>query len=56
MNNQFQYRIKQVYGKDLVYPANEIAIHFAALLQQKTFNDVQLKLISNLGYNIERVM
>ncbi len=50
-----QYRIKQVYGKDTMYPANEIANHIAALAQRKTLDTVHLDLAIKLGYNIERV-
>ncbi len=46
---------KSIYGRDLVYPACDLARGFAALLGVKTFNDGQLKGISSLGYEIEFV-
>lgn len=46
---------KQVYGQPMVYPANREARLFAQLIGAKTFNDSQLRLIKDLGCQIERV-
>lgn len=53
---QFNYRIKSVYGNDLIYPANDIADKFINLLGKKTFSKVDLAIISNLGYEIKQVI
>ena len=53
---QFNYRIKSVYGNDLIYPANDIADKFSNLLGKKTFSRVDLAIIGNLGYTITQVI
>lgn len=53
----FEYRVKNVYGKELVYPANKTAENFAKLIDAKTFNKQQLTLIINeLGYTAVQVL
>jgi hypothetical protein len=44
--------VRNVYGYDLVYPADDSAALFAALLQVNTFNGHQLRIIRALGYTI----
>jgi hypothetical protein len=44
--------VHNVYGNDLVYPADEDAIKFAALLKVKTFNAYQVNMIKSLGYAV----
>lgn len=53
---EFTYRIKSVYGNDMMYPVNETATKFADLLGKKTFSKVDLAIISNLGYTITQVI
>jgi len=45
-------QVRNVYGKDLVYPADETAIRFARLLEVKSFNAHQVRMIKTLGYAI----
>jgi len=44
--------VRTVYGNDLVYPVDETAIKFAALLRVKTFNAHQVNMIKSLGYAV----
>lgn len=50
-----QIKIKSVYGKDLIYPANETAEKFVRLLDKKTFTKEQLVAIQALGYEVQQV-
>ena len=45
-------QVRNVYGNDLVYPADEQAILFASLLNVKSFNAHQVKAIRALGYTV----
>lgn len=44
---------KNVYGRELVYPACYLSEKFARLLGVKSFSDSQLRGILELGYRIE---
>ena len=44
--------VRSVYGNELVYPADDAAATFAALINAKTFNRQQLTLIRTLGYTV----
>ena len=44
--------VRSVYGRDMVYPADDSALLFARLLQVKTFNAFQLSGIRALGYRV----
>ena len=44
--------VRNVYGSDLVYPADDAAQTFALLIRAKTFNHGQLGLIRSLGYTV----
>lgn len=44
--------VRNVYGNDLVYPADSTAELFAALLGVKTFNARQVSAIKALGYAV----
>jgi hypothetical protein len=44
--------VKNVYGNDLVYPVDDAAGYFAALVGAKTFGARHLSLIKLLGYEI----
>lgn len=50
-----QVYIKQVYGRDTVYPLCDKAMAFASLAGQKTLTDKEIALIKRLGYSIEVV-
>lgn len=52
---KLQYRIKQVYGNDMMYPANDIAETIVKLTGKKTLDETALKLSSQLGFENERV-
>lgn len=53
---ELTYRIKSVYGNDLIYPANDIANKFINLLGKKTFSKTDLAIISNMGYTTIQVI
>jgi hypothetical protein len=44
--------VRNVYGTEKVYPANEWARVFAALTGTKTFTELHLSAIRDLGYRI----
>jgi hypothetical protein len=44
--------VRSVYGSDLVYPADDAAATFAALIGAKTFGARHLALIRSLGYTV----
>ncbi len=46
-------KIKCVYGRDLVYPANDTSKIFARMLGVKTFNKFQINCLKELGYQIK---
>jgi hypothetical protein len=48
-----QVNIKQVYGVDRVYPANDKAIILTQLTNKKTLDKRDIELIKQLGYEIE---
>lgn len=48
-------KIKNVYGKETIYPANSTAQKFADLARQSTLTRETLKHIKALGYEIEVV-
>lgn len=47
-------RIKNIYGNDLIYPVDENAQRFAQLTGKKTFSKWDLRLIRELGYEVEQ--
>ena len=53
---KIQIYTKNVYGNELVYPANESAKDFLLLTGAKTFSQNQLSIIRKLGYQIELLM
>jgi hypothetical protein len=46
-------RIRQVYGRDTIYPVCDKALLLAKLIGQKSFCDYQLRTIRELGFTIE---
>jgi hypothetical protein len=52
-NNPLIVTIKNVYGKEMVYPANSVAQIFADIARQTTLSRETLKLAQGLGYKIE---
>jgi hypothetical protein len=45
-------QVRNVYGKDLVYPADGTADLFASLLNVKSFSARQIGTIRELGYTV----
>ena len=45
-------QVRSVYGNELVYPADDQAALFAALVNAKTFNAKQIHTIKALGYAV----
>ncbi len=52
---KIQVRIKQVYGRDAIYPACEASKIFAQMAKATTLTPNQIGLIKALGYTIEVV-
>lgn len=46
-------RIVSVYGRELIYPVNATAAHFATLTGRRTLDRTHLETIRALGYAIE---
>jgi len=51
-NFDFMVEARQVYGKELYYPANDRAEIFLKLTGKKTFDKYELKIIQEVGYNV----
>lgn len=56
-NNHWSYRdckveARQVYGKELYYPACDRAKVFLRLTGKKTFDKAELRIIQEVGYNV----
>ena len=52
-NNPLIVSVKNVYGKEMIYPANSVAQIFADIARQTTLSRDTLKLAQALGYKIE---
>jgi len=52
-NNPLIVTIKNVYGKEMIYPANSVAQIFADIARQTTLSRDTLKLAQALGYKVE---
>lgn len=50
-----QVQVKNVYGKPVVYPANENAEFFAAIAGTKTLSTLVLSYARRLGFDIKQV-
>lgn len=50
-----QVTIKNVYGKETIYPACARATYFASIAGQRTLTAREIELIKALGYTIEVV-
>ena len=51
--NTITVRIRQVYGRDMIYPVCDKAAIFAELVGQKSLAPNQLAQIRKLGFTIE---
>jgi len=45
-------QVRNVFGNELVYPADDQAVLFARLIGAKTFNAFQIGTIRRLGYAV----
>ena len=52
---QITIGVKTVYGKEMIYPVDDLAKGFADLLGQKTLTRVNLAAIKAMGFKIEQV-
>ncbi len=55
MKNKIEISVKNVYGVERIFPANDEAKKFCALIGRKTFDNNHLDIIRSLGYSIEQV-
>jgi hypothetical protein len=46
-------KIKNVYGKDLIYPVCDKAKIFTSLMNKKTIDNYDIRKIKELGYSLE---
>jgi hypothetical protein len=53
MNKTLIVEIKNVYGNEAIYPANDTAQIFADLIGTKTLGRMKLALIQGLGFTVE---
>jgi phosphate/sulfate permease len=53
MDKKLVIEVKQVYGNEMIYPANDTAQVFADLVGTKTLSRMKLALIQGLGYVVE---
>ncbi len=44
---------KIVYGRERIYPANQTADKFAALIKRKVFSIEDINIIESLGFKVE---
>lgn len=51
-----EVEVRNVYGKGLLYPVNQTAHDFAALLGVITFNRKQVEGMKRLGYAVGQVV
>lgn len=49
---EIKVRIRQVYGRDAIYPVCEKACAFAKLAGQTTLTSREISLIKALGYSV----
>ena len=52
---KIQVTIKSQYGKERIFPVDDNAKRFEALIGRKTFSDIELQIIAGLGVEIEYV-
>lgn len=52
---RIEIEIRNVYGRDLAFPANPAAHNLAKLVGQKTISPAQLQIAQQLGHEIGEV-
>lgn len=55
MNQILQIKVRNVYGNQMFYPANEVAKEFAYLSGTKTLSYNALASAKRLGFTVEQV-
>lgn len=50
---KIQVQLRSVYGRELIYPVNEMALKFTKLLGRKTLTKSDIAHIKALGFEIE---
>lgn len=53
MTNTIKVEIKTIYGNQKIYPACDKAEGFCKLINQKTLTERDIKLIKELGYEVQ---
>ena len=53
---KIQIRKKNIYGNELIYPANHEADLFVLLLNKRTISPRDIDIMKELGYEIEQVI
>ena len=53
MNKVLMVTVKNVYGTEMIYPANEVAQIFASIARQRTLSRENLRRAQALGYEIQ---
>lgn len=53
MTNLIKIQIKQSYGRERIYPINDLAILLCSLLERKTFTWDHLRKLNKIGYVIQ---
>lgn len=55
MENVVEVEVRNVYGNEMIYPANAAAERFAAIAGKKTLSRADLMNIKALGFAVEEV-
>lgn len=55
MKEEIQVYVKNVYGKEMVYPACSKAKYFTDLMGRKTFTKQDIRLIGLIGFFVRTV-
>lgn len=45
--------LKNVYGNETIYPANDTAKYFCAIAKKKTLDQRDLRIIQAMGYEVK---
>ena len=53
MTNAIKVEFKTIYGNDKIYPVCEKADVFCKLIGQKTLTERDIKIIKELGYEVQ---
>jgi 2-keto-3-deoxy-6-phosphogluconate aldolase len=55
MNTNLEIHVRTVYGNETIYPANDVARHFAAIAGTKTLLPKTLRSAQALGFTVSVV-